>query len=706
MKKIKQVPIFLLLTLLIFFTTSAINAEQDLSVFVGEWSGAILIPGQKLGVDVQFEIEDNELVGKLDIPTQMAYDIVLENIKVDGDNISFIMAGIPGNPTFELTLSSDYFLEGTFLQGGQSFPAEMEKIAAAEAAAAKLEAAQKKEEQLEAIKELAEELLAYWQVPGLGLGIIKDGEIFLSEGFGYQDNLSQAAVDAQTLFAIGSSSKAFTTATVALMVEEGKLSWDSPVLDYLPWFRMADSYVTFNATLRDFALHRTGLARHDFSWYGRDIERLTFIENMKYLDLAIGFREGFIYNNYGYTLLGYLAGYVNDMEWEELLEERILNPLGMDNTFMAIEDLSTAENHAQPFQVRGGEIETMSYRNLDEMGPAGSIVSNVEDMLKWVKMFLNNGTYQGKQILAPASIAEMVRPQMALPVGGLPELRFSNYALGWMVEDYRGDVLIHHGGNIDGYSALVAMMPQQQLGIIALTNLNATALPLNITYQIIDIILERELIDWSARFGQEISMMPEDSIQPPRQIEGTNPSRQLEQYVGTYENPAYGQVRILWDSEKGLEFVFRGQKSSMKHWHYDVFVTRVLGMAVGLNLPVHFQTDLEGYITSLSLPIEPTLGLIEFKLVAGDELFKDEYLQFFSGVYQVMGIEFSIQAQAGQLAMEVPGQPASFLIPQRVNRFILEEIEGYSFDFEVENGEIIGLWLNQPNGSFFAEKLE
>lgn len=702
-----MIMVMALLCSCVVLTSITLAYENDPS-FAGEWSGAISLPGQELGLHVHLSWKDGQYQGSVDIPLQGAMGIPLESFEVDDEEISFALAGIPGDPKLDLHLSQDgLLLTGLFNQGGASFPVELRKETPEELEVAKKEAQELREQQLEEITTIVQDFLEEWSVPGVGVGIVKNGEVFLAEGFGYADLETQREVTSDTLFAIGSSTKAFATASVALMVEEGELSWDQPVVNYLPWFGLDDDYVTLNVTLRDFALHRSGMTRHDFSWYGREIEREEIIESMKYLELGANLRETFIYNNHGYVLLGYLAGHVAGMEWEDLVQRDFLTPLGMEKTGMTIDFLKEDPDHARPYQSKDGQILPINYRNLDTMGPAGSMNSTVTDMLAWVQLFLNGGLYNEEQILSPMSIMELTLPQVALPTPGFSELRFSNYALGWMVDDYRGDLVVHHGGNIDGYSALVSMVPHQQLGIVVLTNMNNSVLPTLVTYTIMDMMNSRDLVDWSGRLHESISMMPEDMIQTPRQIQGTQPSRDLQQYAGNYEHPGYGDVQIQWNEEiNSLEFTFREYTAPLNHWHYDVFAVRLGDIAVGINLPVHFISDAYGFITGLNLPLEATVSPIHFSLVATEELMELSYLESFIGQYEVMGIVLTVRVQHENLVIDIPGQPTQFLLPQRSHRFNFKGLDGFVVDFIEEENEIVGLWLDQPHGSYKAIKID
>lgn len=677
------------------------GAEEN---YVGSWDGAIDLPGVSLEIHLRLELLNGVLVGEMDIPMQGAMGIPLQDFRVTEGTLQFKLAGIPGDPFVIASLSEDgQTLEGTFEQSGMSFPVA---VVRKEEVQEQPHVRKTLEEKIADIRASIEEHQASWDVPGTSVGILYRDQVVLLDGFGYRNQEEGLPATGETIYAIGSATKAFATASVALLVDRGLLNWDHPIANYIPWFRLYSVEDSLRVTPRDMALHRTGVSRSDFAWYGRDLDRESFVRLIKDLEPVSGFRENFEYNNFMYTALGYLVEEITGISWEQFIAEEFFGPLGMTASNLSVRDTIYEENYALPYVKKQGEVLVTSFRNLDAMAPAGSINSNVEDMLKWVQLFLKLGNVGEEELLRSQTIMELQRAQLALPTAGFAEIRFSNYALGWMVDDYRGEVLIHHGGNIDGFSSLIAMVPQRQLGIVVLTNMNSSLLPHVITYDIVDRMLDKDPVDWSSRYLGLLANAPEDSISPPRQIANTTPSRNLKEYTGSYEHPSFGTLIVSFDEEKqGLIFAFRDQVAELKHWHYDVFAARIHGYAINLHLPLHFGADLAGNIRYIEAPLEPSLAPLRFTLGANPLLSNQDYLSQFEGTYELMGMALDVFLRGDQLFMDIPGDSPSELLPLREFTFVLKGDGGYAVAFLVEEGMITGLVLDLPFGSFEAPRV-
>ncbi len=403
-------------------------------------------------------------------------------------------------------------------------------------------------------------------------------------------------------------------------------------------------------------------------------------------------------------MLGYLAGAVAGLTWEDLVHERVLAPLGMDSSAASSQQLPTTMDLARPYRRQEEEILAMAYRDIAAVGPAGSIHSTVTDMLAWVQLFLNGGRHGEQQVLQPSSTAELLRPQLVMPSGEYPELRFSSYGLGWMGEDYRGEQIVYHGGSIDGFTSIAAMVPEERIGVVVLTNMNGSPFPTEALYGIIDGLTGREPIPWGERFQEKLALMPAEVVRPPRQIPGTQPSRPLKAFAGLYEHPGYGQVSVKYlPDENNLLFTFRDQQLHLEHWHYDVFKASIRGSAVDMDLPIHFTADADGSISALTIPLDVSVPAIRFAATADPSLRETAYLQTFAGQYEAMGMVVSVRVRPGQLELLIPGEAQLLLTPLRPGRFAVEGAAGYSVDFDETEGCIAALWLHQPNGSFEAK---
>ena len=336
--------------------------------------------------------------------------------------------------------------------------------------------------------------LREWEVPGLAIAIIKDDRIVLAKGYGVRKLGDPTPVNERTLFAIGSSSKAFTAAAIAMLVDEGKLKWDDPVTKYLPGFELYDPYVTRELTVRDLLSHRSGLERGDFLWYGTEYDRDEILRRARYLKPTWSLRSTFGYQNLMFLAAGQLIAKVSGKSWDDFIRQRMFTPLSMTASSTSIRDLKNADNVSSPHAKIEDKVEVIPWRNIDNIAPAGSINSSVVDMAQWVRLQLAQGEYQKQHLLSSGAAKEMHTSQTVIrlePPLSLfyPEAHFLNYGLGWFLQDYRGRKVVEHGGAIDGMRAQVAMIPEEKLGLVILTNMGGTILPLPLMYRIFDAYL-------------------------------------------------------------------------------------------------------------------------------------------------------------------------------------------------------------------------
>ena len=352
---------------------------------------------------------------------------------------------------------------------------------------------------------IAEELKA-WDQPSISVGIVKDGKVELAEGFGYANMDKQVKPDPDTLYQIGSCSKAFTAAAVAILVDRGILEWDKPVVSYMPWLRFKEPFTTANVTVRDLLCHRTGLPRHDAYWIDGPCTRKEMVKNLRNMQPGWSFRSHWCYQNTCIVAAGMLVEEMTGKTWEEFVKKEIFEPLGMTRSTFYVDAIEADANHATPYD-RPTPVELQGIREIpflksdrEDMakgigapyGPAGSIMSTVNDMLKWVQFNLNNGRVGDKQLISEAAMKEMHKANMLMSEPLLmpcKEMDFFSYGMGWFVETYRGHVMVEHGGNINGFSALVTMIPDQKLGVVTLTNFNDSFDTYATTYEIIDRVL-------------------------------------------------------------------------------------------------------------------------------------------------------------------------------------------------------------------------
>ena len=553
------------------------------------------------------------------------------------------------------------------------------------------------------------EVMADWQVPGLAISIIKDGRLIYAKGFGFRDVAGQKEVTPRTLFAIGSCTKAFTAATMGILVDEGEVDWDECVTTYLPRFKLKDDFATARMTPRDLLCHRSGLPRHDLMWYNSSATREELFSRLRYLEPSQDFRTHYQYQNLMFMTAGYLVEQVSGASWEKFVESRIFYPLGMTDSNFSVEDSKQAPDHALPYELKDKAVTAVPFRNIDTIGPAGSINSHVTDMANWVLLNLSKGKFGEQAIVSEASLRETHSPQM---ISGrslrYDETFYSLYGMGWGMTSYRGHALLSHGGGIDGFSALVSLMPRDGMGLVVLTNLGGNPAPQAVMYQVYDRLLGLEPVDWNGRFlkqreeGEKEAAQAEEKEDADR-VSGTSTSLALEAYAGDYTHPGYGVLKVAHEGNS-LAATYNAIVHQLEHYHYDVF--KMENELLGQTFKVAFALDLKGNAESISVPIEPAVEPIVFKRMPEEKMRERAFLEQFTGEYQMEQVTFTFHLKKGDtLFVLVPGQPEYELVPYKGTQFTLKGLAGVSIEFiRDEAGEVIEAKITQPEGVFTAKK--
>jgi CubicO group peptidase (beta-lactamase class C family) len=564
-------------------------------------------------------------------------------------------------------------------------------------AVASLAAAQK----LDGFDDFARQELRDWKCDGFAIAVVQDGKVILSKGYGLRDVRKNLPVTEKTLFAIGSATKSFTVTSMGVLVDQGKLDWDKPVRDYLPEFKMWDPFATERMTPRDLVTHRSGLPRHDLMWYSSPFSRQELFERLRYLEPNKDFRTAFQYQNLMVMTAGYLAGRVAGTTWEQLVRKAIFEPLRMTSSNFSVTDSQKSADFSLGYQVVNDIPADMPFRNIDSIGPAGSINSNIEDMTKYIMMHLA----KGNGVVSATNEMQMMTPQMAIQAPSPDkELGDLAYGMGFFVTTYRGHKFVHHGGNIDGYSALVAFLPQENIGLVILTNQNASPLPAVVAYNVWDRLLGLDQIDWTARVKQQRAMTKSSEQEAKQkgyttQRTGTHPSHELAEYAAEYEHPGYGIVKIDY-ANGALKLDYHGLGGVLSHFHYDVFEVPKDDLNPFSQEKVQFHTNLEGDIDSLGIPFESTLKDITFIRLSDRSMTQKTFLQPLTGDYQRGPLLAAISLKGDSaLTLTLPGQPVYNLIPVHGTKFNIKELNGYSVEFKGDE-----LVFYQPNGTFSATR--
>jgi CubicO group peptidase (beta-lactamase class C family) len=467
--------------------------------------------------------------------------------------------------------------------------------------------------ELNDIRGLTEAMLEDWKTPGAAVSVVKDGELVFAEGFGYRDMEKKEPMTADTVLPIGSATKSFTSMAAQILADEGRLDLDKPVNEYIPGFKMFDPAASAAVSVRDMLCHRTGLPRHEFMWAMSNFTREDLIRRVRYLENFSEFRKTPSYQNHMYAAAGYAVEKITGMTWEAFVRERILDPLGMTRTNFSYGDSVLGPDCALPYKHdKEGSIVRTEYLPITAAGPAGSMNSTVREMAEWVKLVLAKGAHKGGRIVSEEKFRELHTPHVhyrELP-WSFPEVLFPSYGLGWFMDVYRGRVNTHHGGNIIGFTALVSLLPDENLGLCILTNMNQNFMVYPLQYEIFDRILGVPETGWSARYKKEADKLKAEAeaakaAAGKERTLGTKPALPPGEYCGEYTHPGYGSL-IVTESADGYDVDLNGAKLRFEHYQYDHF-NLVIDM-FDIKMLSRFNINGKGKAESVSVPFEPSIG--------------------------------------------------------------------------------------------------
>ncbi len=566
-----------------------------------------------------------------------------------------------------------------------------------------------------------ERVLKDWHAAGFAVAVVEKNKVIYAKGFGYRDNENKIPVTPNTLFAIGSCTKAFTASLLGLLQKEGKVSFDKPVRTYLPDLKFYNDNMNTQIILRDLMSHRTGLPRHDYSWYGfPSTSRDSLMKRIQFMEPSAGIRERWQYNNFMFLLQGMVAEKLTSKSWEQNVSESIFKPLGMIHSVLSVTDMAKNADAAIGYGLKKDSIiDKLDYYNIDAMGPAGSINSNVLDMANWVTTWINGGKFNDKEILPAGYVREAMSPQMvsgsALPSKEKPDIFFSNYGFGWSLGSYKGHYRVEHGGNIDGFSASTCFFPSDSLGIIVLSNQNGSSVPSVVRNLISDRLLKLTYFDWNTDLKRtsdkaKATAKAEEKTKTSSRKLNTTPSHPLKEYEGLYAHPGYGvmDVSVMRDSL----FVQAGKdKWWLKHYHYDIFEPFDVDPKKGIDttdtgpLRVQFNMTEAGEINNLAILLEPTLAPLLFSKTVKPKSITKEELAKYLGEYELGPTVIKLILKDDKtLFAVIPNQPEYELIPVDTDKFALKVLKGYYVQFDVSEGKTTALTFLQPNGNFKAKK--
>ena len=428
-----------------------------------------------------------------------------------------------------------------------------------------------------------------FDVPGMAVAIVKDNRVIVAKGFGVRKLGEATPVDEFTQFAIGSNTKAFTTAALATLIDQGKLAWDDPVYQRLPGFVMYDPYVSHEMTIRDLLTHRSGMGLGEgdlLFWPQSNYTRDQIIYKLRFMKPHSSFRSRFAYDNLLYMTAGQIIPAVTGTSWDDYIRQHIFAPLGMNHSTVTSKDLKPGDDYSAPHSRVDGKLQAIPLEDLDNVGPAGSINSCAADMAKWVQVQLNRGKFADRDghLFTAQRSKEMWTEQTILPVGDPPaplaglKANFADYALGWSLHDYHGRKLVGHTGGVAGFVSRVMLVPDENLGVVVLTNAEEDGAFDSILYHVLDFYFHVPPTDWVAAYKTVSDQEEKDAAETIKKAEGaraanSKPSLPLEKYSGTYNDAWYGPITIKQENG-GLIITFDHTPSmigDLQHWQYDTF---------------------------------------------------------------------------------------------------------------------------------------
>lgn len=579
------------------------------------------------------------------------------------------------------------------------------------------------DKRLKGIEKQFNSVLESTKAAGFAVAIVEGDKIIYSKGFGYSDYENKIPTNENTLFAIGSSTKAFTSALLGLLRKDEKLSFDDSPRKYINSLDFYNDEMNNNIIIKDLMRHSTGLPRHDGAWYyfpSHDKDSL--IARIKHHEPFTGVRQQWYYNNFGFLVQGVITEKITKKSWEENIEEHFFKPLGMDRSKTAIEGMKSSSNAAIGYKLDSDRnIIKTDYYDIAGMSPAGSINSSVNDMSQWLITWINDGKFKDEQIIPEDYVKEAMSSQMVvaagLPSKELPDAQFANYGYGWFLHSYKSHYMVEHGGNIDGFSASVAFYPSDSLGIVVLANQNGSAAPRLVRNIAADHMLKVKKTEWAKKHKEdtEKALKTQEETKDDKElsnVKNTRPSHTRLDYTGSYAHEGYGKFEVVVKNDS-LFSALNGKTQYLSHFHYDTFEFidvndgKVDTTGIGNSIKITFSTNTVGDIDYGRVAAEALVDPIPFKRTPNTIDIDAETLEQYVGKYDLMGTEIKAYIKdENVLYVFVPRQPEYALIPTAKHKFNFKALEGFKVEFIVaEDGSIKEVKFIQPNGTFIGKRI-
>ncbi len=565
-------------------------------------------------------------------------------------------------------------------------------------------------------------VLKNWIGPGFAVAVVQKDRVVYAKGFGYRDTEKKLPVTAQTLFAIGSCTKAFTASLIGRMSVSQNIELDKPVREYLPELKFYNQEMNDRITLRDMMSHRTGLPRHDYSWYFFPTSSDSMLKRIQFLEPSARPGEKWQYNNFMYMAQGALLVKKTGRSWEDNVRDSLFTPLGMTRSDFSIADLGKDSNAATGYKrIDTGKTwysEKTPYYNIGAMAPAGAINSSVTEMTAWLRTWIHRGKFAGREIIPVSFATEAMSSQSivwsALPDSAQPDLYFATYGFGWFLGSYRGHYRAEHGGNIDGFTASTSFFPSDSLGIVVLCNQDGSAIPAIVRNMVADKVLGLPYTDWNSKQLNEVNRAKKEekvkdssAVAPVKAV--VKSAHTPADFTGLFRNGGYGDLDIMLkhDSLYAETGSFTWYLKPAGYDWCSVYIKDAAGTVDTTRefAKLDFRTGSDGSLTGLETNVEPGVKPIVFSRIPKGISVSADSLNPYAGDYAIGQTTITISVKNGTVHMMVPGQPEYELLPTGKDKFSLKGLTGFSVRFDRDNqNKITSLQSIQPNGTFKAAR--
>jgi len=565
------------------------------------------------------------------------------------------------------------------------------------------------------LNEILPSLLKQWETQGIAVTVLKDKKVIYSKGFGYRDVKNNLEMTHTTIQPIASCTKAFTSTAIAMLVDEGKLEWDTPIRKFIPKFSLHDPLVAERVTLTDMLSHRTGLPRHDFVWMNDGFTYDQVLDRLPFLELNKDLRQEYQYNNLMYMAASVIIEEVSGINYNEFIQTCIFDPLGMDNANFSLTDMQKASDFAKPYKESNGQLVECEFVNNDMASGAGCINASIDDMGKWLQFHLNQGKISDHQLVSSDNLKKTHHPVVVVSTGSdfdywMPDqkwIRLNTYALGWAGQMYRGYRVVYHEGGIDGATSMMSFLPDDNVGVAVMVNKSNSFLPTIVTYHVLDRILGLEPVDWNEMLKPIDDETKKITIESGAQsqelrIPNTNPSHPLHEYAGMYHHPGYGNVEIFCREGKELAATLGGATCLLQYYHYDTFQFEY--SRFDWKELLTFQTDSSGDIIGFTIKLEALIAPITFDRLPDERLKDREFLKILTGTYELTGATVTIALKGDTLAFALPNESARELVPVRGLRFKIKDSEAVNITFKQDASGAVSEFSFSQFGAVISAK--